>query len=544
MRARLESTSTSRAIGFLRRQRLPEDHEQQHDEAGHEQRHRRAARVLGRLEEVDDQVPDHHAARAADDLRRQVLAEDRDEHEDDRRDDAGLDLRHEDAEDRLQRRRTEIDRRAHVVPVEALDRRVQGQRADREVEVDEHEDHRGAVVEEDAERVVRDPQPLQEPVEHTLLAEDRQPRVHAEQVARPERDDHEHEERRTEARRHVARQPVRERERESDRDRRRENGDPQRRPHRRHVRADAEEVAVVAGRPVVDDRVVDRLPERVTDDDPERDEEAQPEQQDRRDEPDVRRERGDHTRQPDALRRRRGLRGRGAHSTASRSASGSSTMPSAAGQVSDTSSPTAGAAVASRSATITGASDDGDSTATRTWLPRNDVWTTRPAIARSPPPSLIASGLTISVAAPVRPPPHATRLPSASSATSPVTFAWKKFESPMKSATNRDVGRRYTSSGVPSCSMRPSFITAMRSAIDIASSWSCVTSTVVMPYSWCSRLTSICMSSRRFLSSAPNGSSSSSTFGSMARQRASAMRCCWPPESWRGSRSPNGRMWT
>ena len=30
----------------------------------------------------------------------------------------------------------------------------------------------------------------------------------------------------------------------------------------------------------------------------------------------------------------------------------------------------------------------------------------------------------------------------------------------------------------------------------------------------------------------------------MARQRASAMRCCWPPESWRGSRSPNWRMWT
>ena len=53
----------------------------------------------------------------------------------------------------------------------------------------------------------------------------------------------------------------------------------------------------------------------------------------------------------------------------------------------------------------------------------------------------------------------------------------------------------------------------------------------------CSRLTSICMSSRRFLSSAPNGSSSSSTLGSMARQRASAMRCCWPPENCRGLRS-------
>ena len=40
-----------------------------------------------------------------------------------------------------------------------------------------------------------------------------------------------------------------------------------------------QEVAVVRRRPVVDDRVVDGVPERVTDDDPERDEEAQAEHQ-------------------------------------------------------------------------------------------------------------------------------------------------------------------------------------------------------------------------------------------------------------------------
>src|SRR5262249_4665707 len=41
-----------------------------------------------------------------------------------------------------------------------------------------------------------------------------------------------------------------------------------------------------------------------------------------------------------------------------------------------------------------------------------------------------------------------------------------------------------------------------------------------------------------------NGSSSSSTFGSVARQRASATRCCWPPESCRGLRVANSLMWT
>ena len=35
-------------------------------------------------------------------------------------------------------------------------------------------------------------------------------------------------------------------------------------------------------------------------------------------------------------------------------------------------------------------------------------------------------------------------------------------------------------------------------------------------------------------SSAEVGSSNSITFGSMARARAMATRCCWPPESWAG----------
>ena len=46
---------------------------------------------------------------------------------------------------------------------------------------------------------------------------------------------------------------------------------------------------------------------------------------------------------------------------------------------------------------------------------------------------------------------------------------------PMKRATNVFAGRSYSSSGVPSCCSSPLFMTAMRSPIVIASTWSCVT---------------------------------------------------------------------
>ncbi len=60
----------------------------------------------------------------------------------------------------------------------------------------------------------------------------------------------------------------------------------------------------------------------------------------------------------------------------------------------------------------------------------------------------------------------------------------------MNEATNKFSGRRYRSVGVLSCSILPLRITATRSAIVIASIWSWVTRTVVMPSSACSRLIS------------------------------------------------------
>ena len=59
-----------------------------------------------------------------------------------------------------------------------------------------------------------------------------------------------------------------------------------------------------------------------------------------------------------------------------------------------------------------------------------------------------------------------------------------------------------------------------------------------MPTSRWICLSSICISRRSLRSSAPSGSSSSSTLGRLTSARASATRCRWPPESWVGRRSP------
>ena len=80
----------------------------------------------------------------------------------------------------------------------------------------------------------------------------------------------------------------------------------------------------------------------------------------------------------------------------------------------------------------------------------------------------------------------------------------------------------------------PWFITTMRSAIDSASSWSWVTMMVVTPSLRCSSLISWRRCTRTLASSADSGSSSSSRPGEIAMARASATRCCWPPESCAG----------
>ncbi|CFN73157.1 Protein of uncharacterised function (DUF1602) [Bordetella pertussis] len=92
--------------------------------------------------------------------------------------------------------------------------------------------------------------------------------------------------------------------------------------------------------------------------------------------------------------------------------------------------------------------------------------------------------------------------------------------------------------GAPICCTTPWSSTAMRSAVVMASSWSWVTKMVVMPSRRCSDSRSWRICTRSFLSRLDRGSSSSSTCGSMTMVRASATRCCWPPDSWLGRRRP------
>src|SRR5712692_9664175 len=92
--------------------------------------------------------------------------------------------------------------------------------------------------------------------------------------------------------------------------------------------------------------------------------------------------------------------------------------------------------------------------------------------------------------------------------------------------------------------MWPSFITAIECDSASASLWSWVTYTVVIRSSRCRRFSSKRMRSRSFASRLESGSSSRSSCGSITSARASARRCCWPPESLVASRSASSSSCT
>ena len=125
-----------------------------------------------------------------------------------------------------------------------------------------------------------------------------------------------------------------------------------------------------------------------------------------------------------------------------------------------------------------------------------------------------------------------------SPSTTSLTTPSRKLVSPMNAATKLERGASYTSAGVPTCSIRPSFITAMRSDRLIDSPWSWVTNRKVMPTSSWMRSSSIAIRWRSLRSRAASGSSSSSTCGRLISARAIATRCRIPPESCSGRLSP------
>ncbi|MNT47915.1 hypothetical protein D3C72_1846690 [compost metagenome] len=116
---------------------------------------------------------------------------------------------------------------------------------------------------------------------------------------------------------------------------------------------------------------------------------------------------------------------------------------------------------------------------------------------------------------------------------------------PMKLATKVVAGLEYTSSGVANWSITPPFITMMRWASVMASTWSCVTNSEVMPSSRCSFWISRRVWARSLASRFDRGSSNRNTCGWRTMARPMATRWRWPPESSRGLRSsrwPSSRI--
>ena len=112
--------------------------------------------------------------------------------------------------------------------------------------------------------------------------------------------------------------------------------------------------------------------------------------------------------------------------------------------------------------------------------------------------------------------------------------------SPMKRATSSVAGFVAIVSGSATCWIRASFMTTIRSAIESASSWLCVTWMNISPSWRCRFRSSTRMRSCSSRSRSPSGSSSSSAFGFVTRTRARATRCCCPPERALGLRSASG----
>lgn len=105
----------------------------------------------------------------------------------------------------------------------------------------------------------------------------------------------------------------------------------------------------------------------------------------------------------------------------------------------------------------------------------------------------------------------------------------------MNPLTVSSAGLVRTASGVSNCSTDdPGPSTAILSPSFTASLKSWVTNTMVLRSSSCSRTNSSCSDARVMGSTAPNGSSMSSTGGSAASARATPTRCCWPPDNCAG----------
>ena len=110
---------------------------------------------------------------------------------------------------------------------------------------------------------------------------------------------------------------------------------------------------------------------------------------------------------------------------------------------------------------------------------------------------------------------------------------------PTNSATLELRGFWNNSFGAAVCRPMPWSITVILSASKFASRKSCVTKTIGIARSWRNSAKIRYRFWRVGLSIAENGSSNNNTLGFLAKARASATRCCCPPDSCAGKRSAN-----
>ena len=113
-----------------------------------------------------------------------------------------------------------------------------------------------------------------------------------------------------------------------------------------------------------------------------------------------------------------------------------------------------------------------------------------------------------------------------SSSVEPETVPGTKFigGEPMNPATNMLSGCSYSSRGVPTCWNSPRFIKATRSPRVMASVWSWVTYTVVIPIRRCMRRISVRIWPRSLASRLDSGSSNRNAFASRTIARPMATR--------------------
>ena len=150
-----------------------------------------------------------------------------------------------------------------------------------------------------------------------------------------------------------------------------------------------------------------------------------------------------------------------------------------------------------------------------------------------------AAALVVAVVLFVLPPPQAAAA-SASARVSAVATANVRLRMFGAPSVGEDLGQEVLGplglgwsknlSGGATSTMCPASMNATRRAAERAKPISWVTTTIVMPSAASSGMTSstsLIISGSR----AEVGSSKSMSLGSMARARAMAARCCWPPDS-------------